>query len=227
MNYNGESTMISYIYILIDPIDQKIKYVGKTDHPIKRLNEHIRKHKYTITYKNNWITKLLNNNLKPILEIIDIVPFKEWGFWETYWITQIKSWGFNLYNLTLGGEGGNFGILSNKKISQKLKNRKFSDETIKKMSNSAKKRKISEEGRKKLSESRKGEKNSMYGKKQSTYCKESKYKPVVQLTQTGEIIKEWKSLKEVNEYLSINRNSIRMTCNGQRKTAGGYKWKFK
>lgn len=38
---------------------------------------------------------------------------------------------------------------------------------------------------------------------------------------------EWKSLKEVSEYLLINRNTIRMVCNNQRKSAGGYKWKFK
>ena len=224
---NDQSTIISYIYCLKDPIDYNIKYIGKSDDPTKRYVEHIRKHKYTVTKKNNWIKKLISIDKKPILEILDIVPFSEWSFWEQHWIGLFKSWGFNLHNLTNGGDGGNYGPESNRKISEKLKNRKFSDETIKLMSESAKKRKITEEGRKKLSKSRTGSKNHMYGKKQSLFCIESKYKPVTQLTLDGEFVSEWKSLKEVSEYLSINRNTIRMVCNNQRRSAGGYKWKFK
>jgi hypothetical protein len=94
------------------------------------------------------------------------------------------------------------------------------------MSDSARKRKLTPEGRKSLSDKRKNEKNPMFGKKQSKYCIESKFKSVNQFSITGDFIKTWKSFKEVSEYLLINRNSIRMVCNGQRKTAGGYKWSF-
>lgn len=224
---DNQSTSISYIYCLKDPIDGIIKYIGKSDTPNKRYIDHIRKHSYTITKKNNWIKKLISINKKPILEILEVVPTSEWSFWEKYWIGLFKFWGFNLYNLTNGGDGGNYGIESNKKISEKLKNRKFSNETILRMSESAKKRKITDLGRKKLSKSRIGVKNSMYGKKQSLLCIESKYKPVIQYTLEDEFVCEWRSLKEVSEYLLINRNTIRMVCNNQRKSAGGYKWKFK
>jgi len=227
MLYNPTYTKITYIYCLKDPIDDKIKYIGKSDDPNSRLKEHIKKHKYTKTFKNNWIKKLSHYNLTPLIEIIDVVPFYEWGFWEKYWISQFKTWGFSLYNLTDGGDGGNFGYLINSKISEKLKNRKFSDETIKKMSDSAKKRKLSEKGRKSISKYRIGEKNPMYGKKQSSFCIESKQKPVIQISENGEIIKEWASIKQASQYLSINRNSIRMVCNNQRNYAGGYKWLFK
>ena len=135
--------------------------------------------------------------------------------------------GCKLTNLTEGGDGGNFGEMINKKISEKLKGRTFTDDTIKKMSESAKKRKITEEGRKSLSEKRKGSKNPMFGKKQSLYLIESQYKSVIQYDLDYKFIKEWKSLKECSEILNINRNTIRMVCNNQRKTAGGYKWKFK
>lgn len=222
-----ENTYISYIYCLKDPIDGKIKYIGKSIDPYKRYSDHLKKHKYKSTTKNNWIKKLHSLNEKPILEILDAVPDNEWSFWEKYWIGLFKTWGFILYNLTGGGDGGNFGPISNKKISEKLKGRKFSEKTLSIMKESAKKRKITENGRKKLSESRKGHGNPMFGKKQSLFCIESKYKSVVQLSIDGIILREWKSLKEVSEYLSINRNSIRMVCNGQRKSAGGYKWKFK
>jgi group I intron endonuclease len=216
----------TFIYTLKDPITNEIKYVGKSDNPESRLVEHIRKSKYSKTYKNNWIISLLKKDLKPILEILDIVDIDNWSFWEKYWISQFRTWGFKLTNISDGGDGGNFGPECNKKISLKLKNRVFSEDTIKKMKLSAKLRKITDEGRKKLSLSRMGSKNSMFGKKQSKFCIESKFKPIIQISLNGDIIKEWGSLKEVSEYLLINRNTIRMVCQNKRKTAGGYKWKF-
>lgn len=218
---------VTYIYALKDPFSNVIKYVGKSDNPEIRLNEHIRKCKYTDSYKNNWIKGLLLNNTKPILEIVDTIDNINWGESEKKWIKFFKEKGFKLTNLTKGGEGGNFGKEINKKISEKLKGRVFSEKTLKLMSDSAKKRKISDEGRKLLSDSRKGQKNSMFGKSQSKHCIESKFKPVFQYSLDGVFIKEWGSLKEVSEYLLINRNTIRMVCNGERKSAGGYKWKFK
>jgi hypothetical protein len=219
--------LFTFIYILKDPITLDIKYVGKSDNPFLRLTEHIRKSKYKKTYKNNWINGLLDIGLKPLIEIIEKVPVSEWSNCEKKWIHYYKNSGCKLTNLTDGGDGGNFGDFVNKLISQKLKGRIFSEKTIKLMSESAKKRKISDKGRKSLSEKRKGENNPMFGKKQSIKCIISKLKPIIQYSLTGDFIKEWKSLKEVSEYLLINRNCIRMVCNGQRKSAGGYKWEFK
>ena len=216
----------TYIYTLIDPITKEIRYVGKSDNPKERLIEHIRKNKYIKTYKNIWIQSLTKKDLKPILEVVDTVDKTEWSEKEKYWIKHFKELGCKLTNLTDGGDGGNFGDFVNKKISEKLKGRKFTEETIKLMSEGARKRKLTPEGRKSLSDKRKGEKNPMFGKKQSRFCIESKFKSVNQFSITGEFIKTWRSLKEVSEYLLINRNSIRMVCNGQRKTAGGYKWSF-
>ena len=227
MESNILCSKVTYIYCLKDPIDDKVKYVGKSDTPFKRFKGHLAKHKYNITKKNNWIKKLLSLEKKPILEILDVVPDNEWSFWEKYWIGLFKTWNIELYNLTNGGDGGNFGLFINKKISEKLKNRKFSEKTINLMRESARKRKLSDEGRKSLSKHRMGVKNPMFGKTQSVHFVESKYKPIVQLSLNGEFIKDWKSLKEVSEYLLINRNTIRMVCNDQRKSAGGYKWKFK
>lgn len=216
----------TFIYTLKDPITNEIRYIGKSDKPESRLIEHIKKSKYTKTYKNNWIISLLKKDLKPILEILDIVDSNNWGFWEKYWISQFRTWGFNLTNISEGGDGGNFGFECNKKISMRLKNRVFSKVTLEKMRESAKLRKITDEGRKKLSLSKMGQKNPMFGKKQSKSFIENQFKPVIQLSINNEIIKEWGSLKEVSEYLLINRNTIRMVCQGKRKTAGGYKWKF-
>lgn len=218
------SENLTNIYVLKDPDTLEIRYVGKADNLKKRFDEHIREYKYKSTYKNNWIKGLLDNNKLPIIEVIEKVPKENWGDYEKKWIIYFKNSGNYLTNLTEGGDGGNFGEEINKLISQKLKGKKRSPETKKLLSEIAKKRKLSEEGRKSLSVKRKGSGNSMYGKKQSKFCIESKYKPVIQINMCDEIIKYWSSIKEVSEYLLINRNTIRMVCNGERKSAGGYKW---
>ncbi len=50
----GEMEM-TFIYSLFDPSTNEIRYVGKSDNLNIRLIEHIRKCKYSITHKNNWI----------------------------------------------------------------------------------------------------------------------------------------------------------------------------
>lgn len=54
-------------------------------------------------------------------------------------------------------------------------------------------------------------------------------KTVIQLTMTGEYIKEWKSVAEASRELGIIKSSICSVCNGtnRMKSTGGYKWKYK
>ena len=95
----------TYIYSLSDPITHEIRYIGKTNNIVKRLYGHLTKSNLVkYTHKNNWIKQLLLYGSKPIIEIIDKVPNSEWIFWEIYWISQFKVWGFNLTNLTDGGD---------------------------------------------------------------------------------------------------------------------------
>lgn len=106
--------MTTNIYCLFDPITNQPRYIGKSDNILKRLNEHIiESSKNTIiTHKVNWIKSLLNKKLKPIIEVIDIVDNNQWQFWEKYYISLYKSWGFNLTNLTEGGDGASYGVLN-------------------------------------------------------------------------------------------------------------------
>lgn len=58
------------IYVLIDPITLKVRYIGRTKSTLKkRLGEHVSKSKYNYcnTHKGAWIRSLLNVNLKPII----------------------------------------------------------------------------------------------------------------------------------------------------------------
>lgn len=93
----------TFIYSLEDPITGQIRYVGKSNNIKKRLVQHrFDNHK---SYKTNWIKSLKDNNLEPILNIIDEVPKEEWSFWEKHYISLYKSWGFKLTNGTDGGDG--------------------------------------------------------------------------------------------------------------------------
>ena len=93
---------MNYIYTLSDPITNEIRYVGKTINIKERYRKHLENITKRKTYLYSWM-KSLNNF--PIMEIIDEVE-DDWQFWEQYWISQLKTWGFNLTNLTKGGDGG-------------------------------------------------------------------------------------------------------------------------
>lgn len=56
------------------------------------------------------------------------------------------------------------------------------------------------------------------------WCKENKVKAIIQLDLENNFVKEWKSAKEVQEQLGINRKNISQCITGKNKTAGGFKW---
>jgi hypothetical protein len=93
----------TFIYTLTDPRTNQVRYVGKSNNPTKRLYCHLGRTEKN--HKHSWLVNLNTNGLKPILDIVDEVPITEWKFWEIYWISQFKTWGFDLTNLTNGGEG--------------------------------------------------------------------------------------------------------------------------
>lgn len=100
--------MTTNIYILIDPKSEKVRYVGKANNVTQRYRAHLNRARKHQQHKKNWIDSLKKDGLKPIIEIIDVVPIDEWIFWETYWISQFKTWGFDLINYTNGGDGCTF-----------------------------------------------------------------------------------------------------------------------
>lgn len=180
----------TFIYSLTCPISGEIKYIGKANDVKRRLNQHIYQSKRNpSSEKNMWIITLLSKDLKPILNVLDEVSYSDWGYWENYWISQTKTWGFKLLNKMDGGHGyGKHHPETLEKISkaQSGKNnsmygkktkshtgRLLSEEHKKKISMSKKNNKIwlgkkhSEKTKKKMSESSKGigkgENNSQYG----------------------------------------------------------------
>ena len=51
-------------------------------------------------------------------------------------------------------------------------------------------------------------------------------KRVIQLSLDNIFIKEWYSIQEIQRVLNINHQNIVKVCQGKRKTAGGYKWRY-
>lgn len=57
-------------------------------------------------------------------------------------------------------------------------------------------------------------------------CRLRKVKPVIQVNLDGRVLKEWRCIADASKTLKINDAHIWKCCNGTRKSAGGYKWKY-
>ena len=51
-------------------------------------------------------------------------------------------------------------------------------------------------------------------------------KKILQLTKSGEFIREWPSATEASRQLVISQGNICSCCNRKRKSAGGYVWEY-
>lgn len=193
-----------YIYTLSD--SSGVRYVGKTNNINLRLKNHInesKKNNRCYNYRTNWIISLINKDELPIIEVLDIVPDDEWMFWEIFWISQIKSWGFNLVNGTLGGENppsfagkthsNQYKEIRRKEIIKNNPTKNMNNDWKLKISESNKNRKLSKEHIRKLG------------------------KPVIQLTLENEFIKKWESSSVAGRSLKISINNISACCRGDRK----------
>jgi hypothetical protein len=88
------------IYVLIDPRDQKIRYVGLTVLTLKhRLGLHLSEKPKKSYYKTNWIAKLKSEGLEPIIKEIDKADkIEELRNKELYWINYYLDKGERLLN---------------------------------------------------------------------------------------------------------------------------------
>lgn len=191
----------TFIYALIDPRGNQVKYIGKANNPKQRLIDHLseaRVCKNHGTLKVNWIKSLLDKNLKPKVEIIDEVLFNEWQFWERHYISLYKSWGFVLKN----GDNGGLGI-----------------------------GRISEEVKRKISKTLKGNipwnkgKNHSLERRQRQVDTNPNKKPIIQLHKDSlEIINIYESLAAVEFHTKIPYAQISLVLNKENRTCRNYKW---
>ena len=184
--------MIVFIYGLIDPRTEKIRYIGWTYEIKQRLEKHCFPSEYNKdTYKCHWIKQLISLEMKPDIMILEECMYAERGEREKWWIAYFGR--ENLTNSTDGGEGvigfnhteeskikmskGKKGVsawwLKGKSLSLEAKERirranlgrKHTEETKNKMSKSQRGRIVSEIGRKNISKAKIGKTFSEDAKK--------------------------------------------------------------
>jgi hypothetical protein len=91
------------IYGLLDPRDQRVRYVGVVISSRNRLKRHIGEaRRGGKTHKCNWIRSLLTENLLPIELSLETGFGESWRIAECQWIAHF---GENLTNSTKGGLG--------------------------------------------------------------------------------------------------------------------------
>lgn len=145
-----------------------IRYIGKSDDPYKRFVHHFRlKDK---TRLGNWIRSLPARGTSMQLEILDEVPDSEWQFWEREYIKVFRAIGFDLTNLTAGGDGI-VGYVHTPETRAKIgaihRGKIMSAESRKKIAAAGKGRKHTPEAIEKQRATKLGNKNYWFGKKRS------------------------------------------------------------
>jgi hypothetical protein len=229
--------------MLVDPIDDNKVYVGKSNNPIKRYNNHLYSDKY-ISKKYFWIKSLLKKKLKPRLIILCKTNIKHWKEAERYFIRKCIKDGKNIKNLTYGGNGTSFCTPeTSKKLSESRlgsRNHNFgkhlSDITKHKLRTKRIGKKHSRRWRENI---KKGVNNSEKfksallnperGKKiaqTKTGMSYKNSKSVSQYDLDNNIIAKYRNITEAYNETGINLSSIRLVCEGIRQTAGKFKWKY-
>lgn len=100
------TTQLTFIYALIDPRTNCVRYVGKAKDPLKRLGFHLCDSQLKPnTHRNHWLRSLKTIGLMPRQIILEAVSFDaDWREAERYWIAH---YGDELTNGTSGGDGLN------------------------------------------------------------------------------------------------------------------------
>ncbi len=207
--------MINYIYILMDPISEEVRYVGKSVNPEVRVRKHISESKNSKTnnHRVNWIKNLLRHGLRPKMEVIDAIE-GDWEWLEEYWVSQFKTWGFKLVNSTNGGENPpSWKGRTHTDEYKEIRRQKFlTDNPAKNMDDN---------WRKNISLAHK--KNNFLPTKASDANKIK----VSQFNLNGEFIKTWSSITDAAKGVGLKRTyGIGAVCNNKRPTAGGFKWSY-
>lgn len=238
--------MKTYIYTLSHPQTGEIRYVGKTTNLKRRTYQHFNIKickKLGNKHLGNWLLSILNSGFKPLLEIIEECT-DNWIESEQYWIEQFKHWGFNLLNVTKGGEG--FGHKhseeSKRKMSliQKGLSKNFSEKTL-------------DEKRKLFKSDANPMKNPLYKQKVINIRKgnnswvtdsmkenlkiriqesvknntQSGNKAILQYDLEGNFIKEWISITQASKELGFCDRVLIDVCKGRKISACGFVWRYK
>lgn len=191
----------TFIYALLDPRDNQIRYIGKANKPKERYINHYNSARDKGTHKRNWINSIRKDGFRPEMIVLDEAPKDDWQYWEVFYISLFKTWGFKLLNYTDGGDGSTFGNKGSWKKGNIPHNKGVP---------------CSNEKRKKISDKLKGTTNV------------SSYKPIIQYDLSYNLIKKYKCIKDaIDESDGFFLYSKISNClTGKRKHHKGFIWKY-
>ncbi len=95
---------VIYIYSLIDPRYNKVRYIGKTVNLKRRYEQHLYLFTGNNPRKERWIQGLKNEGLKPEMVVIEECNESNWMDSEKRWIAHYREICSDLTNIADGGE---------------------------------------------------------------------------------------------------------------------------
>lgn len=242
------------VYVHTSPSGKK--YVGQTgeDNPEKRWGKngvgylHKRNDKYCQPAFANAIVKYGWDNFQHEI-IADNLTREEADNFEKLLISKLNTTNSKYgYNCMDGGSHGSHSEATRKKISESLKGenaywygKHLSESARKKLSDAHKGKTLSEETKRKIGEANSGEKHWNYGKHPSEETirkfRESRKgkavstdnhnaRKISQYDKQGNLVKIWGCMKDASRDLEIDYRNIYRCCKGERKTAGGFIWRY-
>lgn len=145
-----------FIYGLVDPLTDEIRYIGKTVRPKERLQNHM--NEKSNCHRSHWLQSLKAQGLRPSMVLIEeVCGAWPWQESERHWIAYGRRHGWPLTNNTSGGDGvPDLPIETRRKMASTWLGRKHSDETKAKIGASSSFRCASELTRKKMSNAHSG-----------------------------------------------------------------------
>ncbi len=212
--------VLTFIYFLSDPRFPDVpKYVGKSVNVQVRLNNHCKPANSNQAGRllKPWLESLRSEGLKPMLSVIDSADGSDWMLLEQYWISQMRSWGFSLLNVTAGGDRGSSGW-------------HHTEEDRRLMSARQTGKPLNEEWKRNIAKANTGKKlKPETVEKLRNTKKHRTYSAVVQLTQSGQRIAEFASVGDANAAMGVGRKSGRVGvgCNNPTKVVYGHHWAYK
>ena len=241
-----EHTNKVWIYALIDPRDETVKYIGKSKRPKARLREHIRRTYDSNSKKCAWIRKLLKVGLKPYIKILLETNEKEYAYWEEFYIKEHINKGCKLTNYDEKG----IGIFSGKRqpikksTIRKLKKVKakkiyqydLNGNLIQEFPSLREAERILNINHGNISKCCNGLyphtggfifKTDQSGIIQPVQNKKAEKKIVIEVSKDGSILQEFASIADAAKITGIDASNISRVCNGKKKDTYHRFFKFK
>jgi len=234
-----ETVSLFKFYVLIDPRDNKIKYLGRTVDEKNRFRNHIYEAKRkNRSKKERWIMYLLRRNMKPKLKVIYTLNcnLEEAIETEKAFIKNLLRNDYHLKNMPDNYGGA---LLTGTPVYQYDLEGKF----IKEFSNSN--QAYIDIGVKDCNIARCCKNENGYGCKTAgdffwsyikyeeyphiyiRYWRERKGKAVLQFDLNNRLINEFSTARIADKATGIPYKKISACCNNRQKTTKGFIWKFK